>query len=228
MLHREKITRILTQARQIDANCEMFGADHHQYRLNPPVPESFVREVEEACGFTLPSDYRRFITQVGDGGAGPDYGIDPFRNFWKEGYFQEDRFAEAHRQRYRRSLTRPFAPRPMTPEDQADSATGNPSHYAAHPERYFIIDPPEKEEEEEGGWWLTGGFLTLGTRGCQWAYGIALNGKHRGRVFTTDNEGGYLLEAYSFEEFYRRWLEWLADTESFRQALKQWQGRFRR
>ena len=83
MLHREKITRILTQARQIDANCEMFGADHHQYRLNPPVPESFVRNVEEKCGFTLPSDYRRFITQVGDGGAGPDYGIDPFRNFWK-------------------------------------------------------------------------------------------------------------------------------------------------
>ena len=119
MLHREKITRILTQARQIDANCEMFGADHHQYRLNPPVPESFVRDVEEKCGFTLPSDYRRFITQVGDGGAGPDYGIDPFRHFWKEGYFQEDQFAEAHRQRYRRSLTRPFAPRPMTPEDQA-------------------------------------------------------------------------------------------------------------
>ena len=151
MLHREKITRILTQAHQIDTNCEMFGANRHQYRLNPPVPESFVRDVEEKCGFTLPSDYRRFITQVGDGGAGPDYGIDPFRNFWKEGYFQEDQFAEAHRQRYRRSLTRPFAPRPMTPEDQADSATGNPSHYAEHPERYFIIDPPEKEEEEEGG-----------------------------------------------------------------------------
>ncbi len=41
-----------------------------QYKLNPPVPEDFVRDVEEQCGFTLPQDYRRFITQVGDGGAG--------------------------------------------------------------------------------------------------------------------------------------------------------------
>lgn len=224
MLHREKITRILTQAHQIDTNCEMFGADHHQYRLNPPVPESFVREVEEACGFTLPKDYRRFITQVGDGGAGPDYGIHPFRDFWEWGCAQTHNiFAERDRQQFRLSLTRPFLPRPMLPEEQAHSATGNPDHYARHPERYFIVDLPEDNSR-----WCTDGFLELGARGCQWDYGIALNGKQRGRVFTADNEGGYLWEAYSFEEFYRRWLEWLADTEGFRQALKQWQGRFRR
>lgn len=228
MLRLDTTLKILEQARRIDTDCEMFGAKAHRYRLNPPVAESFVREAEEKCGFTLPADYRRFVTRIGDGGAGPDYGIHPFREFWKQGYFLEDSFAEGHRESWRRSLARPFAPRPMTPEDQADSATGNPEHYGEHPERYFVIDPPEDEAEENGGWWLTAGFLELGTRGCQWDYGTALNGEMRGRIFTTDNTGGYLLEAYSFEEFYESWLARLSDTGGFREALRQWRERLRR
>lgn len=47
----------------------------HRYRLNPPISVSFVRMVEEKYGFSLPEDYFRFITEVGDRGAGPDYGI---------------------------------------------------------------------------------------------------------------------------------------------------------
>lgn len=226
MLYREKIVEILERAHEIDKNCEMFGAENHQYRLEPPVPESFVREVEEKCGLSLPQDYRRFITQVGDGGAGPDYGICRFRDFWKRGCAQSHNiFAERERENYRYHLTRPFSVRAMLPEEAACSATGNPEHYALHPERYYIFDLPEEDDDSR---WSTDGFLELGTRGCQWDYGIALNGEHRGRVFTTDNEGGYLLEAHCFEEFYRSWLDWLADTRRFRQDLKVWTDRFRK
>ena len=212
----------------MDKNCEMFGAKRHRYSLNPPVPESFVREAEEKCGLTLPEDYRRFITQVGDGGAGPDYGIDPFRDFWQWGGPPQNAaspaFAERCRQNYHRSLARPFLVRPMTPEERTHSATGNPEHYARHPERYYIFELPEDEDDDSR--WSTDGFLELGARGCQWDYGIALGGEHRGRVFTTDNEGGYLLEAYCLEEFYRRWLDWLADTKRFQQDLARWQEHF--
>ena len=112
----------------------------------------------------------------------------------------------------------------MTPEERTHSATGNPEHYARHPERYYIFELPEDEDDDSR--WSTDGFLELGARGCQWDYGIALGGEHRGRVFTTDNEGGYLLEAYCFEEFYRRWLDWLADTKRFQQDLARWQEHF--
>ena len=78
MFSRDRIEKLLEKAREIDSGFELFGAKAHQYRLGPPVPEEFVRDVEEKCGFTLPEDYRRFITRVGDGGAGPDYGIAPF------------------------------------------------------------------------------------------------------------------------------------------------------
>ena len=48
----------------------MFGASKHQYKLNPPVDTAFVHKVEEKYHFRLPEDYFKFITEVGDGGAG--------------------------------------------------------------------------------------------------------------------------------------------------------------
>ncbi len=226
MLRREQVIKILERARDIDKDCQMFGAEAHKYRLEPPVPESFVRGAEEKCGLTLPESYRRFITQVGDGGAGPDYGITPFREFWKWGCAQTHNiFAERDRENYRRHLIQPFLVRPMTPEEAACSVTGNPEHYAREPERYYIFELPGDEDDDSR--WSTDGFLSLGTRGCQWDYGIALNGEHRGKVFTTDNEGGFLLEARYFEEFYRCWLDRLSDTKRFRQDLEQWTRHFK-
>lgn len=32
---------------------------------------------ERLCGISLPADYRAFITSLGDGGAGPGYGLLP-------------------------------------------------------------------------------------------------------------------------------------------------------
>jgi hypothetical protein len=81
MLEREKIMGVLARARQMDPECQMFGASKHQYRLNLPIEASFVRSVEAEYGFSLPEDYFRFITEIGDGGAGPDYGIGSFTDF---------------------------------------------------------------------------------------------------------------------------------------------------
>lgn len=55
----------------------VFGADRHGFRLNRPLPESQVADFEGQHGILLPSDYRQFITAIGNGGAGPYYGIFP-------------------------------------------------------------------------------------------------------------------------------------------------------
>ena len=47
MFTREKVERILDKAREIDSGFELFGAEAHRYHLNPPVPEDFVRDVED-------------------------------------------------------------------------------------------------------------------------------------------------------------------------------------
>ena len=72
MFQREEILKILSQAQKVDKKFELFGSSTHKYKLNPPIQASFVRSIEEKYGFTLPEDYFRFITEVADGGAGPD------------------------------------------------------------------------------------------------------------------------------------------------------------
>ena len=59
MLNRESIIGILNTAHQIDSECELFGASRHQYKLNPPIRVSYVRDVEERYRFELPEECPR-------------------------------------------------------------------------------------------------------------------------------------------------------------------------
>ncbi|HEY6971910.1 MAG TPA: SMI1/KNR4 family protein, partial [Candidatus Angelobacter sp.] len=53
----------------------IFGAQGHNFLLNPPLPESKVAAFEQRHSIVLPADYRYFITRVANGGAGPFYGV---------------------------------------------------------------------------------------------------------------------------------------------------------
>ena len=196
----------------MDEKCEMFGASRHQYRLNPPIEKSFVRRVEERYGFQLPEDYFHFITEIGDGGAGPDYGIDPFIKFLEK---KGTPGAEAYAAAYRCALAKPFAPRPMRADEVEDFAIVTRAGYEKNPELYFVCD----EFDDDG---ITDGFFVLGTHGCQWDFGIVVSGERRGQVFDMDNEGAYGFAASSFEKFYRNWLDRISDKERFLMELQNW------
>ena len=47
----------------------------HRYRLEDPLPETEISAFERQYQVFLPEDYRLFLTQLGNGGAGPYYGI---------------------------------------------------------------------------------------------------------------------------------------------------------
>jgi hypothetical protein len=53
------------------------GEREHRFRLLPPLTEPEVWAYEERNGIRLPEDYRLFITRLGNGGAGPYYGVQP-------------------------------------------------------------------------------------------------------------------------------------------------------
>lgn len=61
-----------------------FGSEKHGYRLNPPLPEAAVAAFEAEHGIVLPEGYRRFIVELGDGGAGPSYGLLPLADAYAE------------------------------------------------------------------------------------------------------------------------------------------------
>jgi hypothetical protein len=64
-----------TLARLRDSAAPIFGADSHRFLVHPPASEAEISAFEKRFGVQLPIEYRDFLTQVGNGGAGPGYGI---------------------------------------------------------------------------------------------------------------------------------------------------------
>lgn len=73
----QTIVEKLKALRAKDAQHKVFGANAHRYEMNAPLAEKAVRRVEVKYNFSLPEDYRWFLTHVGNGGAGPFYGVFP-------------------------------------------------------------------------------------------------------------------------------------------------------
>ena len=58
-----------------DPAYRVFGAGTHRYRSGPILREEDLASFEAEHQVKLPLDYRAFLTTVGDGGAGPYYGL---------------------------------------------------------------------------------------------------------------------------------------------------------
>ena len=216
-MNRNEVLKILETAAGIDKDFKVFGASGHKYRLNDPVPVGFVRRAEEKYGFTLPEDYFRFITEIGDGGACAGYGLYSFREYIMKsgsGYEKE-----------RQNLKRPFEVKPLLESKYADDFPFNDEAVRSHPEKYFVYERiadyynSDDDDEDHAD---ADGLLELGSRGCQYTFDLAVTGKLKGRVFDTANDGYYILLADSFEEFYGNWLDKISDEAYLKREIEFW------
>ncbi len=76
----ERLSRIrgkLQHLRSVDASLNQYGAKSHGYRLGPPLGEAQLQHYERQHEVELPYEYRRFLMEVGHGGAGPISGLFP-------------------------------------------------------------------------------------------------------------------------------------------------------
>lgn len=214
MFRRKEVERILEQARRMDPKLEMFGASAHQYRLGSPVDLAFVLSTEEAYHFRFPKDYVQFITEVGDGGAGPGYGLYPFGYYRTEAKSAKEAKA---REMYLRGLGKKLHLLPIKPEWLDDFCVPK-EKYEKNPEKYL--------RGGRGSFnWDNGtpyGFFHLGTYGCWRNFGLITAGKRYGQVFIHDTEGAFEPEADSFQIFYQNWLDFILDTERFQKELEEW------
>ena len=71
IIDKSTVLQRLTELDRRDSRRKVFGANGHDYKLNPPLPVSVIEAFEQRHGVSLPEDYRRFITEIGNGGAGP-------------------------------------------------------------------------------------------------------------------------------------------------------------
>ncbi len=216
MWKRENVIEILNQAKKIDSKYKKFGASAHKYKLNPPIRASFVHNAEERYGFKLPEDYVWFITEIGDGGTGPDYGITPFAELLAK---NKDPHTQRYMEEYRHSLAKPFMPRRMMADEVEDYAIARREVYEENPDRYYIFEQPDANDLCDSD-----GFYILGTHGCQWDFGLIVAGEKYGQVIDTDHEGAYGFVSGSFKEFYQNWLDEISDAERLRKEIEEWRS----
>ena len=68
---------MLRRLRATDASFRVFGSEQHRYSLGPTLSESELAAFESTNRIRLPNDYRQFVAMIGNGGAGPFYGLAP-------------------------------------------------------------------------------------------------------------------------------------------------------
>lgn len=71
----EAIRDGLRRLRKSVVPLKVFGSQAHRFRAYPPLSEETVREFEIQYRISLPPEYRGFLIHVGNGGAGPAYGL---------------------------------------------------------------------------------------------------------------------------------------------------------
>jgi HEAT repeat protein len=69
------IRQKLERAKKRDAARDVFGANSHKYQLNAPLSVEKLHAFERKHGIVLPEGYAMFLTELGNGGAGPYYGL---------------------------------------------------------------------------------------------------------------------------------------------------------
>lgn len=70
-----KLRKQLKRAGEEDRDLSRFGADQHEYQLKPPASAEAVAAFEARFHVSLPDGYRNFLLWMGNGGAGPFYGL---------------------------------------------------------------------------------------------------------------------------------------------------------
>ena len=199
---KEQLLRIqqkLAQAKEADKNLEVFGADAHQYHLNPPVSEAEVLAFENKYGVQLPECYRAFMLTIGDAKAKKsDFIAGPYFGLYAFGTSLDSLL-------YEKIETYLKAPCNLSPDMTQE-------------EWETLSDPllfSEEEEEDDDDKYFAerakvfGGLLPLGSQGCTYEHALVLNGKYAGRVVNIDLELAqpkFAFEA-NFLDWYERYLD---------------------
>ena len=147
----DRIKSKLKKARQKDRDLSDFGSDLHKYSLNKRITKEALAKLEQANKISLPEHFAQFLTEVGNGGAGPYYGI----------YEIE------------KALTLTESPialdcvlYPRMPKEEWNLLAGP----------YASAEEFSDEEYDAARERITGGMLNFGTQGCSYDMYIVIQG----------------------------------------------------
>ena len=195
LLEAARLPRQSQKAHSIDNNVHdcfrFFGADHHGFRINPPATAQQVQEWEGRFRTKLPAPYLSFLERVGDGGAGPYYGLLPLER-WSEGCGVVDEVLAAW-------PSSPCLLRERYPDDSDDEAW-----------LVAVGGPDWVDRFNAEVWTPMSGSLTLCEVGCGGYVYLILNGPLVGRVCLQEHlSKPRFWHHLNFLDWYEGWLDWV-------------------
>jgi len=182
------------RARELDARpC---GYEKHGWSLNAALALSEIQAFEQKYGFSLPSGYREFITEFGDGGAGPGYGM--FSLSEAVGF---ERLPEWERDAVTRTFPHVVA---YNPENDPAYST----YYKSSDEQPITVSR-EDSLRYFYNMDVVAGTITLCDEGCNQFVRLVINGPSVGQMWmdeSVEGEGFYPL-GVCFLDWYENWLD---------------------
>ncbi len=183
----ERIRDKLNQVKAQDTEFKEFGSSSHHYEMQPALEASELERWQLEQGIVLPEPYAEFLLNIGNGGAGPYYGI----------YSLEE--ATSYTEPV--ALSSPAILRPRMPKAEWNELIAP-----------LIWDEDISDEEyEQTEYAILGGMLCIGTQGCDYDMYLVLEGEYRGRiVYTNDfyeDAPFFFVHDLTFLDWYERWLD---------------------
>lgn len=181
---------------------EVFGAIGHHFTLGLRMTRAALSGFEDRNGLLLPDDFASFLTEVGNGGAGPGYGLFPLGMHdgpgdslqpWDAYLVGRPGRAFPHLQAWNLPAAELQPSVGLTGREEDD-------WYEQHERVYFATK-------------LIDGAIPLAHMGCAIRVYLVVTGPLAGQVWTDDraSDGGiYPCEPVRFIDWY---LAWLADAE---------------
>ena len=164
----------LKELKSLDRDYDIHGANVHGYEFNASLPLKEVEEFEKRYSVQLPSDYKEFITEIGNGGAGPNNGMFPLA----------ESFGQLYPCNHFNNLKEAF------PHTQAWNLTQEMI------EKFWKVREAGNEEMEkfhqhfDAQYWknnaLTSGSLLVGDYGCESYFLLVISGNEKGNVWFDD------------------------------------------
>ena len=198
----ERINTKLKELERLDKGFTLFGSSKHRYRLNPTLQLQTIRQFEQAHSVKLPREYVQFLTELGNGGAGPFYGLEPFENVL---------FDDLDCKRPNSSLnpsqpflhTEPWNLQFQTTVDEDEDEEEYEKQQQAFEELYY-----DKEQMN--------GVIAICNYGCGVSLNLVVNGEEYGNIWADHrgSDGGIRpshelgnKEKTSFLNWYELWLD---------------------
>ncbi len=216
-LNRQTVLDLLAGLKRTDRQFKNFGAIAHQYELHQPLSESALVEFESKHEVALPEDYRYFIARIGNGGAGPYYGLfplgyqDSLRSYctWDEGDLVGNLSAEF-----------PHEHKWNLPDSFWDSMPDPGPEVSEEDEDRMMEEWDQKLEAHYWNPTIMNGAIPICHLGCAMRHWLVIHGSQRGFVWVDDRADDNGIsplrdgndQPMTFADWYMSWLRKLVIT----------------